>query len=102
MKDEPRFDLISPYALKALADTYAEGAKKYGDRNYLKGLPYSNLINHALNHIHLFQMGDTSEPHMAHAAWNLLTIIEFHESGLAEEKGLDDRYYKGGQDDSES
>lgn len=72
-----RFDLISPHILQALAETYAEGAKKYGDDNWLKGIPSKDLMNHALRHINLWQLGDTSEDHLAHAMWNLGAIIHF-------------------------
>lgn len=72
-----RFDLISPHVLQALAETYAEGAKKYGDDNWLKGIPSKDLMNHALRHINLWQLGDTSEDHLAHAMWNLGAIIHF-------------------------
>lgn len=72
-----RFDLISPVALEALAETYAEGAAKYGDDNWLKGIPTSDLLNHALRHLNMWQRGDTSEPHLAHAAWNVLAMIHF-------------------------
>lgn len=34
---KPRYDLISPYALEALATVLAYGAKKYGDRNWENG-----------------------------------------------------------------
>jgi len=72
-----RFDLISPVALEALAETYAEGAAKYGDNNWLQGIPTSDLLNHALRHLNMWQRGDTSEPHLAHAAWNVLAMIHF-------------------------
>jgi hypothetical protein len=35
---KPRYDLISPFALEALATVLAYGAKKYGDRNWEKGV----------------------------------------------------------------
>lgn len=75
--DEFRFDLISPIVLRELAATYAEGARKYQPNNWLRGFPASNLLNHALSHIAKWQEGDDSEPHLAHAIWNLATIIHF-------------------------
>ena len=76
--DDVRFDLISPIALTELARTYAEGAQKYGDNNWLKGIPRSDLLNHALRHIFLYMAGDTSEPHLPHAMWNIAALIHFH------------------------
>ncbi len=75
--DGVRFDLISPLAMHALAETYAEGAIKYGDNNWKKGIPKSDLINHALRHLFLYMAGDNSEPHLPHAMWNIATLIHF-------------------------
>jgi hypothetical protein len=70
-----RFDLIHPIALIALARTYGEGAKKYGDFNWERGMPASSLLNHAIRHIYLFLSGDRSEPHLPHAAWGVMAAI---------------------------
>ncbi len=70
-----RYDLISPIAIEALAATYAEGSAKYGDFNWEKGMPVSDLLNHALRHLYKFLSGDRSEPHLAHAMWNVGAAI---------------------------
>ena len=70
-----RFDLISPIALEAVAATYAEGAAKYSDFNWERGMPVHDLLNHAIRHIYLFLSGDRSEPHLPHAAWGLMAAI---------------------------
>lgn len=75
-----RYDLISPIGERRLAETYAEGARKYGDNNWLKGLPASDLMNHAKRHINLWLTGDASEDHLAHAAWNLVALMHFEET----------------------
>lgn len=72
-----RYDLISPTVIRALAETYGEGAIKYGDNNWKKGFPEGNLLNHALAHIVAYMEGDTSEPHLEHALWNIGTQIHF-------------------------
>ena len=59
----------------SVAETYAEGAAKYDDFNWEKGMPVHDLLNHAIRHIYLFLSGDRSEPHLPHAAWNLLAAI---------------------------
>lgn len=66
-----RYDLISPIALEALARTYHEGAVKYKAFNCEKGFPVNDLLNHGLRHIFMYLAGDRSEPHLAHAMWNL-------------------------------
>lgn len=78
--DHVRYDLIAPVGLRRLAETYAEGAAKYGDANWLKGIPASNLLNHLIRHIELWKAGDTNEDHLAHAAWGLFSIMTFEET----------------------
>jgi hypothetical protein len=70
-----RYDLIPLAGLDALAETCAEGAAKYGISNWKKGIPSSNLMNHALTHLRRYLGGDASEDHLAHAAWNILVMI---------------------------
>jgi len=74
-----RYDLISPVGLRRIAETYAEGAKKYGDNNWQKGMPASDTMNHAIRHLNLWLSGDKTEDHLAHAAWNLIAIMHFEE-----------------------
>ena len=70
-----RYDLISPIGLAAVAAACAEGAAKYGDFNWERGMPAGDMLNHAIRHIFLFLGGDRSEDHLGHAAWNVLGAI---------------------------
>jgi hypothetical protein len=70
-----RYDLISPIGLQALAQTYAEGAEKFGPCNWENGMPVTDLLNHAIAHVYKFLGGDRTEDHLGHAAWNLLGAI---------------------------
>ena len=70
-----RYDLISPVGLAAVARACAEGAVKYSDYNWEKGMPARDVLNHAVRHIYMFLSGDRSEDHLGHAAWNLLAAI---------------------------
>ncbi len=74
-----RYDLLSPYAIHRLALVYEEGCKKYDDRNWEKGIPEDNLLDHALRHIFAHMMGDRSEDHIGHATWNLCAIMHFQD-----------------------
>ncbi len=74
-----RWDLISPVGLRRVAETCAEGAKKYSDFNWEKGMPVSEMLNHGIRHIYLYASGDRSEDHLAHAAWNLLGAMHSEE-----------------------
>lgn len=78
--DNERYDLISPIGLRRLAETYAEGAAKYGDRNWENGFPASVIFNHAVRHLNLWLAGDDHEDHLAHAAWNLFALMHFEET----------------------
>ena len=72
-----RYDLISPIALRRLASVYAYGASRYGDDNWRKGIPFSNLLNHAINHIIEWAAGNNErEDHLAHAFCNLSFLLE--------------------------
>jgi hypothetical protein len=73
--EEFRYDLVSPIGLREVARTCAEGAAKYSDYNWERGMPVHDLLNHAIAHIYAFLSGDRSEPHLPHAAWNLLAAI---------------------------
>lgn len=72
-----RYDLMfdNLELLRRLALTYGEGSLKYSPRNWQKGFPESVLVNHAMAHIVQYLDGDTSEDHLAHAVWNLGTIM---------------------------
>lgn len=90
--DDVRFDLVSPQALRRLAATYNEGATKYGDNNFRRGMEFSNLINHVLEHINIYiaNSDKTGEDHLAHAAWGLFTLMEQEET----QRDMNDLYFQ--------
>jgi len=73
--EKTRYDLISPIGLRAVAEACAEGAEKYGDFNWERGMPAGDLLNHAIRHIYMFLGGDRNEDHLGHAAWGLMAAI---------------------------
>ena len=77
--EDTRYDLIPQVGLRRLAETCAEGAKKYGERNWERGFPATSLVNHALRHLNLWLLGDGTEDHLAHGTWNLLALMHFEE-----------------------
>lgn len=87
--DGTRYDLIAPLALERVAATYAEGAVKYSDWNWRAGMDFQTTANHALRHVFKWLARDTSEDHLAHAAWGLLALMQFEAEGRTE---LDNRY----------
>ena len=89
-------------ALIELAKVSSAGAEKYGNFNYKKGFPITELVNSALRHL----IGDTTHKgfltgedydeeckthHLANAAWNLLTALE-QQLDQKHYSKFDDRY----------
>jgi len=77
-----RYDLLfrNAVAMRRLAETFGEGAAKYGDDNWMKGFKESVYISHALEHIRLYLAGNREEDHLAHASWNLLSLMWVQEN----------------------
>ena len=73
--EQVRFDLVSPIGLAAVARACHDGAGKYGDFNWEKGMPAHDLLNHALRHVYLWLGGDRNEDHLGHAAWGVMGAI---------------------------
>jgi hypothetical protein len=69
--DKGRFDLLPPEPIWALAIHYQKGSKKYGDRNWEKGIPLSRYYDSATRHLMEFWMGLDDENHLIAAIWNL-------------------------------
>ena len=71
-----RYDLLPPYAIARVARHYENGCRKYGDRNWEKGIPLSKYIDSAKRHLDEYLAGLRDEDHLAAAAWNILCHIE--------------------------
>ena len=69
---KPRYDLITPLALYRLAIHYANGAVKYGDRNWEKGQPLSRYIESAERHLQKLKLGCIDEDHESALTWNIM------------------------------
>lgn len=74
-----RFDLISPIALKRLAQHFENGAKKYGDRNWELGQNLSRYLDSAIRHAYAFLEGKRDEDHAIAMAWNSLALVHTEE-----------------------
>lgn len=57
---------------------FEEGAKKYGEYNWQKGIPVSNYINSGVRHYLKWLRGDEDEPHDRAFVWNILCCIWTH------------------------
>lgn len=58
-----RYDLISPIGLRCLAQRCESGCDKYPERNWEKGLPLSNILNHIAVHLNHLMAGIHSGSH---------------------------------------
>ena len=54
---------VAPNLTLELAHHYEDGAKKYGDNNWRKGIPAHCYIDSALRHYLKYLRGDKDEPH---------------------------------------
>ena len=58
-----------------VAKHFEEGAKKYGEHNWQKGIPTHCYIDSAVRHYLKYLRGDNDEPHDRAFAWNILCCI---------------------------
>lgn len=57
---------------------YEDGALKYAERNFEKGIPLHCFIDSAVRHYLKMQRGDDDEPHDRAFVWNILGAIWMH------------------------
>lgn len=87
-----RLDLMPIRALEEVGKVFTFGVKKYGERNWEKGMNWGRLFGASLRHLFAFWRGEeidpeTGLPHLAQATWNTLCLLEYFLTG----KGEDDR-----------
>lgn len=61
--------------LLEVAKHFEDGAKKYGENNWQKGIPVKCYIDSAVRHYLKYLRGDTDEPHDRAFVWNILCCI---------------------------
>ena len=61
--------------LLEVAKHFEEGAKKYGESNWQKGIPVRCYIDSAVRHYLKWLRGDKDEPHDRAFVWNILCCI---------------------------
>lgn len=71
----PCYEAIPPAGMRALAETYKEGSIKYGDRNWERGFPVHDLLNHGIKHLWDWLDGKRKEDDLGHAVWNFMAAI---------------------------
>lgn len=69
--------------LLEVAKHFEDGARKYGENNWQKGLPVNCYIDSSVRHYLKYRRGDNDEPHHRAFVWNLMCCIwevDFHDS----------------------
>lgn len=54
---------------------FEEGAKKYGENNWQKGIPVDCYLDSAIRHYLKYRRGDQDEPHDRAFVWNIMCCI---------------------------
>jgi hypothetical protein len=85
-----RLDLVPVDPVLDVADVLTFGANKYADRNWEKGFPYGRPYAAAMRHLLAWWNGETNDPetglsHLAHAATNIMFLLEYAHSGAGED-----------------
>lgn len=61
--------------LLEVAKHFEDGARKYGENNWQKGIPPSCYIDSAIRHYLKYLRGDKDEPHDRAFVWNIMCCI---------------------------
>jgi len=76
-----RYDLVPPRSLKAVAEHFGKGAKKYDARNWEKGVDWSLSYAALMRHITQWWSGEDFDeddnPHLSAVAWHAMALIEY-------------------------
>ncbi|MBE6070039.1 MAG: hypothetical protein E7211_20475 [Clostridium lundense] len=70
-----RMDLLPAVAILRLARHFENGAIKYQERNWEKGIPIHSYIDSAIRHLMKYLDGQTDEDHLCAAAWNCMCAM---------------------------
>ncbi len=71
-------------ALKRIAIHYTNGAKKYDDNNWKKGIPTERFIESACRHWSQYLLGEKDEDHLSATVFNIFGIIYNEEKDLSD------------------
>lgn len=87
---KPRYDLIPPEALDALADHFRKGMEKYAERNWERGMSWGHCFAGAMRHLWAFWRGqdydeETGTHHCIAAAWNCFALFTYYTRGIGED-----------------
>ena len=91
--------LIPPSFIEGVSKILQFGARKYSRGNWMRGMPYSSILDATMTHLLAIQRGedidlDSGLPHKYHAACNL-AFLSWYQDGPDAEKyaKFDDRLF---------
>jgi hypothetical protein len=70
-----RMSLIPQKELQRVMRRYLDGAEKYGENNWMRGMPLSVYYDCAHRHLEAWWQGDTGEDHAGAVVWNMLCAM---------------------------
>ena len=81
-KDKLRYDLIPADALEEVVKVFTHGAKKYGDRNWEKGLSHGRLFGAMMRHAWKWWRGERYDSesrchHLASVVFCALALLHY-------------------------
>jgi hypothetical protein len=62
-------------AILEVAKQYEDGAIKYGEHNWEKGIPVHSYVDSGIRHLLKHTRGDKDEPHDRAFLWNMLGLL---------------------------
>lgn len=77
-----KLDLIPIEWIWGLGQVLTQGAEKYAERNWERGMKWSKMVGCGLRHVFKFCVGERYDPesgchHLLHAAWNFLSLFTY-------------------------
>lgn len=82
---KPRVELLPSSAIEAMANVFTQGAEKYGDRNWERGMDWSRTYASMMRHMLAIGNGqfydqESGQLHLAHIMANAAFLIYYHEN----------------------
>jgi hypothetical protein len=92
-QDKLQWELLPVGPLEEITKVFQFGLKKYNRDNWRKGFPWTSVFGSTMRHLMAWASGEDRDEesgllHLAHAAVNILFIIEYQLTNT----GIDDRY----------
>lgn len=77
-----RVDLMPWDSVQSVSEVFGYGAEKYGEENWIAGMPWRKLLGSALRHLIAWSIGidkdlESGKSHLAHAACNILMLMSY-------------------------